>query len=196
MTDLDRTFQEAPDPDVALVEVLQTTERAVVTLAAAALEQEGIDHAIEYRGLSDQIFGQRSTVTVGETDQPFVIVVREEDAPRARQLIETMAAAPPSAPPPQPQARDDASSMPVVTGRDVDLFDASTGAHVGSLSRSHFDQVAGQLERESEEDDDYYLTPETLDLLSERGVDAAAVAVLRHALGARPGMDLRWVRTS
>ena len=50
------------------------------------------------------------------------------------------------------------------------------------------------LERESETDDDYYLTAETVDLLSDRGVDASAIAVLRHALGGRPGMDLRWVQ--
>ena len=194
MTSLDRTFQDTPDPDVALVAVLETTERALVTLAGAALEQEGIDHAIEHRGLSDQILGQRSTATVGETNEPFAVVVREGDAGRARQLIDTLTDQPlPVADEhgEQPPARPmEAVSAP----GEIDLFDAATGVHVGSLSRAQFGEIAANLERESATDDDYYLTPETVDLLGSRGVDASAIAVLRHALGGRPGMDLRWVQ--
>ena len=196
MTPYDRTFQQAPDPDATLVDVLQTTERAIVTLAAAALEQEGIDLAVEHRGLSDQILGQRSTATVGETDEPFAIVVRREDAARAQQLMDSIATEPltldlgepvgggpgPGAPPP-------------ALSTDVALFDAATGTHVGSLSNAQFDQIASHLERESNADDDYYLTPATLDLLSDSGVDPSAIAMLQHALGGRPGMDLRWLKS-
>ena len=195
MTSFDRSFQDTPTPDVALVAVLETTERALVTLAGAALEQEGIDHAIEHRGLSDQILGQRSTATVGETDQPFAIVVREEDASRARQLLDALSSQPPlPAGEPTPERSPDAPMPTETSPGEVSLFDAATGVHVGSLSRAQFSEISAHLERESEADDDYYLTPETVDLLSSLGVDDSVTAILRHALGGRPGMDLRWVQ--
>jgi hypothetical protein len=202
VTPFDRTFEHAPSPHTTLIDVLQTTERALVTLAAGALEQEGIDHAIEHRGLSDQILGQRSTATVGETDEPFAIVVREEDAPRARELMDAfslsgdapetdeLSASPPSSPP----ADAGMASSVRSGGGEVDLFDVATGTHVGSLTCDQFEAVSNRLERESASDDNYYLTPATLDLLADTGAEVEAVAVLQRALGGRPGMDIRWVK--
>jgi hypothetical protein len=196
VTSFARTFQETPDPDVALVAVLETAERALVTLAGAALEEEGIDHAIEQRGLADQILGQRWPPAVGETGEPFALLVRETDAGRAKQVIDALANQPPL---PAADAESAASPQAVpLQGSSnesgVALFDAATGVHVGTLSDAQFSQIEANLERESAGDDDYYLTPETVDLLSERGAGPEVVAVLRHALGGRPGMDLRWVR--
>ena len=48
------------------------------------------------------------------------------------------------------------------------------------------------LEEESLEDTDYYITPDTLDYLATRGADARLVALLRQAIGDRDGIDIRW----
>jgi hypothetical protein len=205
VTTLDRTFERAANPQTNLVDVLQTTERALVTLAAGALEQEGIDHAIEHRGLSDQILGQRSTATVGETDEPFAIVVREEDAPRARELMDAFSTSVAGPEADEQETDDPSASTPfsrphtgttpsVRTAGDIDLFDVATGTHVGSLTHGQFAAVASHLESESTRDDNYDLTPATLELLANSGTEAEAVAVLQRALGGRPGMDIRWVK--
>jgi processive 1,2-diacylglycerol beta-glucosyltransferase len=193
----DRTSDQPPDPDVSLVPVLQTTERALLPLAESALTEEGIDYSIETKGL-DTIFGQRTSATVGETEEPFVIVVRAEDASRARELLDVLASGPVVAP------GEPSTTAPVRAGvplhaaatDDVALFDAATGAHVGSISNAQFETLSRHLERESSTDDDYYLTEATLDLLAESQVDPMVVALLRQVLAGRPGMDLRWVRTT
>src|SRR5688572_16955380 len=118
----------------------------MVALAGAALEQEGIDHAIEHRGLSDQILGQRSTASVGETDQPFAIVVRENDAARARELIDALMHQSPL-PSPEPTRQPPVPAPPPSADADVALYDSATGAHVGSLSRAQLAQMAAHLER-------------------------------------------------
>jgi hypothetical protein len=185
-----------PTPNATLVPVLETTERALLPLAEAALTQEGIDYAVEHRGMADQIFGQRSSATIGETDEPFAVVVRSEDAARARQLLDTLTASPvaigPSVTEPAPSYSGASLSRP--SAGMVALFDVATGQHVGSLTEAQFADVSKHLERESTSDDDYYLSNATLDMLAEASVDPAALALLHHALGGRDGMDIRWVR--
>jgi hypothetical protein len=189
-----------PSPNARLVPVLETTERAILPLAEAALTQEGIDYSVEHRGLSDQIFGTRSSSTVGETDEPFAVVVRSEDASRARQLLDALTAAPVGL----PVGSESTGSVPArplqtqgTSGAgDVALFDAATGLHVGSLSEAQFEDLATHLERESSADDDYYVTAATLEMLADEQVDGATVDLLRRALAGRDGMDIRWVRTS
>jgi hypothetical protein len=196
----DRVPDSEPSPNTRLVPVLETTERAILPLAEAALTQEGIDYSVEHRGLSDQIFGTRSSSTVGETDEPFAVVVRSEDASRARQLLDALTAAP-VGPPVESEAAPKTTGTPprppaASAEGDVALFDAATGLHVGSLSEIQFETLASHLERESSADDDYYVTGATLEMLADTEVDAATVDLLRRALAGRDGMDIRWVRTS
>ena len=77
----------------------------------------------------------------------------------------------------------------------VQLFDKDTGAALGTLTEAQFQFLQDHLEEESAEDTDYYLTPETIDVLEEEGGDAALLAVLRKALGQREEMEIRWSRS-
>jgi processive 1,2-diacylglycerol beta-glucosyltransferase len=185
-----------PTPDATLVPVLQTTERALLPLAEAALTQEGIDYAVQHHGLVDQILGQRTSSTIGEQTEPFSVVVRSADAARARQLIDALTGSiVPAAPDlPEPDTGDVPLPRTDVAPGHVALFDAATGGHIGSLTDAQFAAVARHLERESQSDDDYYMTTATIDMLAEANVDAGTVALLRHALGGRDGMEVRWVR--
>jgi len=77
----------------------------------------------------------------------------------------------------------------------VQLYDKDTGAALGAISDAQFQFLQAHLEEESAEDTDYYLTPETVDLLEAEGADGGLLTVLRTALGQRDEMDIRWSRS-
>jgi hypothetical protein len=70
-----------------------------------------------------------------------------------------------------------------------------SGGTVGTVPDADFQMLVDQLEEESEEDTDYYVTAATIALLEERGASEALLAVLRRALGAAEGVDVSWERS-
>ena len=80
-------------------------------------------------------------------------------------------------------------------GAVINLYDAESGAPVGSISDEQLQFLMEELEEESLEDRDYYLTPDTVDMLESDGADMELVNVLRSALAGREGMDVRWSRS-
>jgi hypothetical protein len=77
----------------------------------------------------------------------------------------------------------------------IQLYDAGTGAALGTITEEQLKFLMDQLEEESTQDQDYYINQETLDLFEEAGADPALLALLRRALGSRKEMDIRWSRT-
>ncbi len=76
----------------------------------------------------------------------------------------------------------------------IKLYDSETGAALGRITDEQFTFLEDHLEEESEDDQDYYLSAATIDVLAEDGADAELVALLRKALGDRDGVELRWER--
>lgn len=76
----------------------------------------------------------------------------------------------------------------------IRLIDKETGASLGTITDAQLEFLMDQLEEESDEDQDYYLTTDTVDAFEEAGADPALVTVLRNALGERDEMELRWSR--
>ncbi len=76
----------------------------------------------------------------------------------------------------------------------IRIYDDATGAVYGTITEEQLRALMSQLEEESLEDTDYYINRDTLDIFEEKKVDPALVALLRHALGARDDMDIRWSR--
>ena len=74
----------------------------------------------------------------------------------------------------------------------VHLFDEANGVEVGVLTDAQFQFLQDHLVSEGVEDDDYYVNRDTLDVWQQEGGDAGVVTLLRHALGGRPDMDIRW----
>jgi len=72
------------------------------------------------------------------------------------------------------------------------LYHGETGADLGEITQAQLDFLVGQLEEESSEDQDYYITADTLDYFSAQGADPSLVDLLRAALGSREGIDVRW----
>ena len=76
----------------------------------------------------------------------------------------------------------------------VEIYDAERDALLGALSDEQFESLAESLETESTTDQDYYIDAATIDMLEEDAADPALIGMLRAALGARDGMDIRWER--
>ena len=72
------------------------------------------------------------------------------------------------------------------------LYSEETNAELGEITQEELRSLLDNLEEESLEDTDYYITHDTLDYLAARGADARLVALLRQAIGDRDGIDIRW----
>ncbi len=70
-----------------------------------------------------------------------------------------------------------------------------SGAFVGEIDDADLQLLMDQLEEESEEDADYYITPATIDLLEQNGGSAQLIAVLKQALGDSEGVDVVWAES-
>jgi hypothetical protein len=76
----------------------------------------------------------------------------------------------------------------------IRLIDTETGATVGTITDAQLEFLMDQLEEESDEDQDYYLTVDTIDAFEEAGAEPALLTVLRNAIGERDEMEIRWAR--
>lgn len=77
----------------------------------------------------------------------------------------------------------------------IQLYDKDTGARIGTMTEDNLRFLVAQLEEESGDDQDYYFTEATLDLLEKGGADTALVSLLRSALNGRAEMEVRWSRS-
>ncbi len=65
----------------------------------------------------------------------------------------------------------------------------------GAYLEEQLQFLVDQLEEEYEEDQDYYINLDMLDVFSEQGADPALLEILRRALGDREEMEIHWLRT-
>ena len=74
------------------------------------------------------------------------------------------------------------------------LYIEATNQVRGEVTDAELKVLFENLEEESTEDTDYYITPDTVDYLEGRGADARLVNMLRQAIGSGDGIDIRWAR--
>ncbi|MFQ5349500.1 MAG: galactosyldiacylglycerol synthase, partial [Thermoanaerobaculia bacterium] len=67
-------------------------------------------------------------------------------------------------------------------------------AAIGNISEGDLEFLIDNLVEETSDDRDYYLRPETVAMLDERGGSDALITLLRTALGDREGVEIRWQR--
>ena len=72
------------------------------------------------------------------------------------------------------------------------LFRIDTDASIGVISDVQLRFLVEQLEEEHDEDQDYYIDRDTLELLSDNGIDAELLAMLEKAMGDDDSMDIAW----
>jgi hypothetical protein len=66
------------------------------------------------------------------------------------------------------------------------------GTFLGEIEEADLQLMMDQLEEESENDTDYYVTPLTVDLLEESGASPEFVQILREAVGDSEGVEIAW----
>jgi hypothetical protein len=65
---------------------------------------------------------------------------------------------------------------------------------LGTLTELQLDFLVENLEEEFEEDEEYFLNPDTIDFLKEQGVDSSLLAMLQGALaGTQDGVDILYL---
>ncbi|MGB5817240.1 MAG: galactosyldiacylglycerol synthase [Thermoanaerobaculia bacterium] len=76
----------------------------------------------------------------------------------------------------------------------IRLYDNASGAELGTLTEEQLEFLIDNLEEETSDDQDYYLNPNTLELLEARGGDSTLISILRQTMGDKKGIEIRWAR--
>ena len=76
----------------------------------------------------------------------------------------------------------------------ITLYNNDTNQLIGSVSEAELQVLSDCLEEEYPEDQDYYLTATTLELLAEHNAPDHLLDLLRGALGEAEGIEVRWQR--
>lgn len=76
----------------------------------------------------------------------------------------------------------------------VELFDKESGASIGTISDAQFRFLAELFEEEGENDQDYYINTDTLELMDDEGADPALIEILREGMAGRDEMEIIWER--
>lgn len=72
------------------------------------------------------------------------------------------------------------------------LFNKQSGALLGDVSEADVQCLVDVLEEEDSKDVDYFVDLDTVDILEDNGASGNLVALLRAAIGAGEGVDIRW----
>ncbi len=72
------------------------------------------------------------------------------------------------------------------------LMRIDTDKEIGQITDKQLAFLVEQLEEEHDEDQDYYIDRETLELLSDNGCDPELLALLEKAMGGDDEMDIGW----
>ena len=63
---------------------------------------------------------------------------------------------------------------------------------IGTISDVQLKFLVDELEEDHEDDREYFLNRETLELLSDNGADPELIAILEKAMGNDDEMDIAW----
>lgn len=72
------------------------------------------------------------------------------------------------------------------------LIRLDTGDEIGNITDVQLKFLVDQLEEEHDEDQDYFIDRDTLELLSDNGGDPELLALLEKAIGDDDSMDIAW----
>ena len=76
----------------------------------------------------------------------------------------------------------------------IDLYNNATKALLGSITEADLQVLKDGLEEESSNDQDYYIDAATIELLGDGRASEHLLGLLRRALGASEGVEIRWQR--
>ncbi len=67
-----------------------------------------------------------------------------------------------------------------------------SGEPIGTIDEADLELLTDQLEEETDEDTDYYISPATIDYLEQNGASPDLVVMLREAVGNSDGVEVVW----
>ena len=76
----------------------------------------------------------------------------------------------------------------------IDLYHAATNQRLGSITEADLKVLVDALEEEGVNDQDYYIDRATIDVIADGKATEHLVGLLRKALAAGDGVDIRWQR--
>jgi hypothetical protein len=76
----------------------------------------------------------------------------------------------------------------------IDLYNANTSQLLGSITDADLKVLVDGLEEESSDDQDYFITRETIEMLGDGRATEHLLNLLRTAVGTSDGVDIRWQR--
>ena len=76
----------------------------------------------------------------------------------------------------------------------IDLYNGETNTLIGSITDAELKFLADALEEESSDDQDYYVSPDTIAVLANGQATDHLLKLLREAVGTSEGVDIRWER--
>jgi hypothetical protein len=76
----------------------------------------------------------------------------------------------------------------------IDLYNAATNQVLGSITEADLKVLVDALEEEGVNDQDYYINRATIDVIADGKATEHLVGLLRKALEAGDGVDIRWQR--
>lgn len=72
------------------------------------------------------------------------------------------------------------------------LFRLDNGETIGEITDVHLKFLMEQLEEEGDDDTDYFIDRDTLELLSDNGADPELIAMIERAMGDDDEIDIAW----
>jgi hypothetical protein len=72
------------------------------------------------------------------------------------------------------------------------LFRLDTGDEIGNINDTQLSFLVEQLEEEHDDDKNYFIDRETLELLSDNGADLDLMALLEKGMGDDDEMNIAW----
>ncbi len=72
------------------------------------------------------------------------------------------------------------------------LIRLDTGDEIGTIDDKQLQFLVSQLEEENDDDKDYFIDRDTLELLSDNGADPELLALLEKGLAGDEEMDIAW----
>ncbi len=74
----------------------------------------------------------------------------------------------------------------------IRLYNKDTNALLGEITPEQLKTLVDLLEEESEDDRDYYVDRDTLDVLAEEGADEKLLGIIRPHVGEDEGIEIEW----
>jgi len=72
------------------------------------------------------------------------------------------------------------------------LIRIDTGDEIGTINADQLKFLVEQLEEENDDDTEYFIDRDTLELLSDNGADPELLAILEKGLAGDDEMDVGW----